>query len=560
MLHAVLIILFFLLNNSAVLSQENNMKYNKLTAEEENVIINKGTEQPFSGMYCLHKAKGTYVCKRCNAPLYRSENKFDSQCGWPSFDDEIMGAVKRVPDADGRRTEIICNNCGAHLGHVFIGEKFTDKNIRHCVNSISLNFIPGEKEAKTEKAYFAGGCFWGVEYFFRQEKGNIMNYLIIGNGVAGDEASIMIRKNDATADITLISESTNYFYYKPKLINYLANDISLNKFTIHDKAFYEKLNIKNIPGTKITKINPDKNIVIAEDKTEYEYDKLLLATGSSAFIPPIKGVNKNGIFTIREVEDCDNILEYIKDKNNIIVVGGGLLGLETANSLRSLAKKVTVIEYFSTLLPRQLDNDGANLLKKILEEKGLNFILAGVVETIEGKDKVEKVILKSGREIKADAVIISAGIRGRIELAKDIGIEINKGIVVNDFMHTSAENIYCAGDSVEHNGKLYGIWNASKEQGKIAGLNMVGIKTQYNGTLFSNILKVTGIDLYSAGNFNSKNGKILISKNENEYLKFIIKNNQLIGAIVLGNANAVKIASKVFEGKAAGEELKKYVQ
>ena len=145
------------------------MKYNKLTAEEESVIINKGTEQPFSGKYCQHKQKGTYVCKRCNAPLYRSENKFDSQCGWPSFDDEIEGAVKRVPDADGRRTEIICNNCGAHLGHVFIGEKFTDKNIRHCVNSISLNFINGEKETKTEKAYFAGGCFWGVEYYFQKK-------------------------------------------------------------------------------------------------------------------------------------------------------------------------------------------------------------------------------------------------------------------------------------------------------------------------------------------------------------------------------------------------------
>jgi nitrite reductase (NADH) large subunit len=385
-----------------------------------------------------------------------------------------------------------------------------------------------------------------------------MKYLIIGNGVAGDEASIMIRNNDATAEITIISESTNYFYYKPKLINYLANEISLNEFTIHKKEFYEKINIKNILNTKIIKIDPNKNIVTAEDKTEYEYDKLLLATGSSAFIPPIKGANKNGVFSIREVEDCDNILEYIKDKNNIVVIGGGLLGLETANSLRSLDKKVIIIEYFDRLLPRQLDNDGANLLKNMLEKKGLNFILAGVVETIEGKDKVDKVVLKSGKEIKADAVIISAGIRGRIELTKDIGIKINKGVIVNDFMQTSIENIYCAGDLVEHNEKLYGIWKASKEQGEIAGLNMVGVKTKYNGTLFSNVLKVTGIDLYSAGDFNAENGEILISKNENEYKKVIIENNKLIGAIVLGNENAVKIASKVFEGKISVEEIRKY--
>lgn len=146
------------------------MKYNKLTPEEEAVIINKGTEYPYSGEYVHHKKPGTYVCKRCNAPLYKSEDKFDSHCGWPSFDDEIPEAVTRVPDADGRRTEIICNNCGAHLGHVFLGEGFTDKNTRHCVNSISLKFIP-EMNKNIKKGYFASGCFWGTEYYFMKADG-----------------------------------------------------------------------------------------------------------------------------------------------------------------------------------------------------------------------------------------------------------------------------------------------------------------------------------------------------------------------------------------------------
>ena len=149
------------------------MKYNKLTQDEERVILHKGTEKPFTGEYYDHKEKGTYICKRCNAPLYCSEDKFDSHCGWPSFDNEIPGAVRRVPDPDGQRTEIICNTCGAHLGHVFTGEGFTEKNTRHCVNSISLNFIPDKKDTAAQTAYFAGGCFWGTEYHFNHEPGVI---------------------------------------------------------------------------------------------------------------------------------------------------------------------------------------------------------------------------------------------------------------------------------------------------------------------------------------------------------------------------------------------------
>jgi peptide methionine sulfoxide reductase msrA/msrB len=147
------------------------MEYKKLTPEEENVIVNKGTEMPFTGKYWNTFENGTYVCKRCGAPLYRSSDKFESDCGWPSFDDEIKGAVKRVPDADGMRTEIICANCGAHLGHVFTGEHLTKKDTRYCVNSISMDFIPAAKVPSTDTAYFAGGCFWGVEYYMQKAAG-----------------------------------------------------------------------------------------------------------------------------------------------------------------------------------------------------------------------------------------------------------------------------------------------------------------------------------------------------------------------------------------------------
>ncbi len=145
-------------------------KYNTLTPQEQEVIIHKATEPPYSGKYNNFYEKGTFICKRCDAKLYRSEDKFSSNCGWPSFDDEIKGAIKRVLDKDGKRIEIVCANCGAHLGHVFEGEGFTPKNVRHCVNSISMKFIPDKKQT-TKKAYFAGGCFWGVEYYFQKHKG-----------------------------------------------------------------------------------------------------------------------------------------------------------------------------------------------------------------------------------------------------------------------------------------------------------------------------------------------------------------------------------------------------
>ena len=172
----IIVAIITLFISTTSMDAQDSSKYNSLSQQERNILINKGTEAPFSGKYYTHSEDGTYLCKQCNAPLYQSSDKFDAHCGWPSFDDEIEGAIIKKTDADGRRTEILCSNCGGHLGHVFIGEGFTDKNTRHCVNSLSLNFQPlvvpqATTNNTTDTAIFAGGCFWGMEYYYSNKDG-----------------------------------------------------------------------------------------------------------------------------------------------------------------------------------------------------------------------------------------------------------------------------------------------------------------------------------------------------------------------------------------------------
>ncbi len=225
----ILTLLFAMTMAGVVLAQKTEgMEYNKLTAEEERIIINKGTERPFSGIYNNHKEQGTYVCKQCDAPLYRSKDKFDSHCGWPSFDDEIKGAVIRKTDADGRRVEIICANCGGHLGHVFEGERLTRKNTRHCVNSLSLTFIP-----KKEVAIFAGGCFWGVEHLLQQQKGVKS---VISGYIGGNTSNPSYK--DVCSGITGHAEAVEVIF-DPLIVSY--EKLARLFFEIHDP---EQLNMQ----------------------------------------------------------------------------------------------------------------------------------------------------------------------------------------------------------------------------------------------------------------------------------------------------------------------------
>jgi nitrite reductase (NADH) large subunit len=241
----------------------------------------------------------------------------------------------------------------------------------------------------------------------------------------------------------------------------------------------------------------------------------------------------------------------------VAVIGGGLLGLETAHALNMLGKKVTVIEMSHWLLHRQLDKEGGTILQQLLETKGLSFILGDTVASIEApQGQVTGIRMKSGRQLDLQAVIVSAGIKGRDHLARQIGAQINKGIVVDDTMRTSVADIYAAGDPIEHRGRLYGLWPAAKEQGAAAGSNMAGQPLTYTGSALSSNLKITGIDLYSAGNIDSPSDETISSQLNGTYEKYLIKDVKLIAAIVIGDAGTVKLASMVFQGKAPVSDLK----
>lgn len=384
-----------------------------------------------------------------------------------------------------------------------------------------------------------------------------MRYLIIGNGVAGTEAATTIRKNDDKSEITIITKSNNLFFFRPRLIDYIAGNVSVDKITPFKKNFYQDNNIKIILNETVTDIDDVKQTVSTLSNKTYEYDKLLLAQGAKPFIPPIEGVAKKGVFTLRGIADADNIKEYCQNKKNIIIIGGGLLGIEVANSLLNTGANITIVEFFDYLLPRQLDADGSELLSNLLKQKGLSFKLGCSTTSINGDESVKSITLNSGEELVADAVLLSTGIRPRLELTKNTDIKINKGIIINDFMETSVKNIYAAGDISEHNNICYGLWIPSKEQGFSAGQNMTNVKTKYSGSKIETRMKVTGISLFSAGDFNKEDVEIKTIKHDSIYKKIVFKNNILYGAISLGDNKFAITLSKIFEEKLS---LKEYLK
>ncbi len=363
-------------------------------------------------------------------------------------------------------------------------------------------------------------------------------YLIIGNGVAGNTAAETIRRIDSHGKILMFSREKYHFYYVPALPEFLSGEKQIEDFTIHNEKWYEKNGMDLHLEEEITAIEAAQAQAVNRRGEKFSYDKLLLACGGNSFIPPIPGSKSEGVFALRTIADAEAIRERAKQSHKVVVIGGGLLGLEAGNGLRKRGLEVSVVEFSPRLLPRQTDVAAAAILQKQMEEMGFHFYLgAKTREIVREKDGLG-VFLEGGEKLPAEMALISTGVRPEMTLAKSLNLPGDKGVKVDDTMETSIKGIYAAGDLVEHRGRVYGIWPASMEQGRVAGANMAGQAVKYQGTLPSNTLKVAGIGLVAAGEIDAE-GKMesVVAKDATKktYRKFVLQDRFLIGVILLGD-------------------------
>ena len=369
------------------------------------------------------------------------------------------------------------------------------------------------------------------------------NYIIIGNGIAGMTAAEEIRKSDKNSKIKIFSEESYLTYYRIKLSHSISQDVKPQDLLIHNEDWYKERNIEVFLNRKVKAIDPDNSRIFLENGEGVSYDKLLLANGSQPSIPPIEGINQEGVYALRTVQDLQNLQGYLKDCKEVAVIGGGLLGLEAAWSLKERGLKVHVLEFFPYLLPRQLDKELAIYVKERLETQGLNIHVSAATKEILGSDKVVGVQLGDGRKIPADMVLLSTGVKANIDILKDSGIDTNRGVIVDANMKTTVDNIYAAGDIVEYNGVLLALWSDAVQQGKIAAKNMLGIREDYGLPEPATLLSIGGFSAFSVGEI--KDTEENISYKEGDiFHKLFIENGKLIGGVLTGNVKKMAVLKK----------------
>ncbi|MBI3316442.1 MAG: NAD(P)/FAD-dependent oxidoreductase [Candidatus Omnitrophica bacterium] len=366
--------------------------------------------------------------------------------------------------------------------------------------------------------------------------------IVVGNGMAGIACVDQILKRKPNFRITVLSEESYYNYNRILLSSVLAGEKNLNEIYINSKEWYEQNEIMLCLEAKVIDVDPKNKVIHTADGRTFSYDLLLLATGSNPFIPPIEGVNKKGVFTFRNMADTENILAACKTSKHALVIGGGLLGLEAARGISNQKVPVTVVHLLDRLMDVQLDEVGGNFLKREIEKLGISILLNKNTTQILGEENVQGVLFKDGSQVETDMVVIACGIRPNVELGKKAGLEVNRGIVVNDMMETNDPSIFAVGECVEHRGKVYGLVAPLYDQGKVLAATMTGDKGMvYEGSVLATKLKIMGIELFSAGDFKADGPDKEIAAYQDQglgiYKKIVFQHDRVIGTILIGDAS-----------------------
>jgi nitrite reductase (NADH) large subunit len=386
-----------------------------------------------------------------------------------------------------------------------------------------------------------------------------LKIVIVGNNVAGTTLAKAIRDADVNAEISLFTDEATQYYPRPRLIDYLTGTVQEKDMPFYTIEWYEKNKLKLNLSSKVDKIDAASNMIMVKGAWVH-YDKLVLATGSSSFVPPLKGLPKRNVFTLRTIDDAKRIRQASAECKHAIVIGGGLLGLESARAVCTGFPhlNVTILEYAEHILMRQLDHDGADLLQKWIESTGAKIVTKAETVEVLGGDSVSGVLLKDGRRIDGDLVIMSAGTRSNLSLAKDAGLMVNKGVIVDSSLRTSNPDIFALGDVSEFNGQVWAMIPSALDQARVAAKKILGqTGPDYQGTIPSNTLKVVGMDLTSVGAVRSQHEPPepgfeeirTMTSDGKVYRKFVIKDGKMIGAILLGTKKeAVKVTKLIKEG------------